>query len=680
MYRYLVPALIIIAFLLTGCGTEKITATPTELMAGVLTETESPTTEVLPNIGETPTVEATDLPIVDNEFTPTFEGTDCPFNLPQGAPVKCGFVNVPEDHKHPLAGTIRLALVIVEDRSPEHQPDPVILLSGGPGEEIVANALNLIPTLDAMHPNRDLIIFDQRGVGLSEPNLDCPAWEQLQFDLLDEPDPEVAMQASYQSVMACRDRLLEEGYNLSAFNTTQNAADVEAIRLALEYDQVNLYGASYGSLLAQAVMRDHPDSIRSVIIASVLPLQKSIFVDSTLTASNAVTDLIDTCENDTECSSAYPDLKDKLFIIIDRLNADPETITITNPLDGASYEAVLTGDDVFGNLVGFLYQTQLIPALPQAIYDVYNGDYELMAQLRGVNLLFIEALSRGMEFSVICAEDLIGRSPEEVRELIETLPKQLQGNIDFETAVEYGVFSICRNWPVEEVDPSFKEPLVSFIPTLILEGEFDPVTPVEYGQLVAEQLENSYIFEFPGIGHNITVTSECARKITGDFIGDPTKSPDSGCIDDMLGIVFDLPIETSAVVLEEFIDPGRGFKGLIPSGWEELAPANLLRGSSALDPAYFVLEAQPGTASEMFTNLAAQLELDPELELQSSAEMGSFTWDFYSFVRRGYPADLALAEDAGKVYFVFLLSPEDEHQSLYEELFLPAVEAMTSLE
>ncbi|MGD9093506.1 MAG: alpha/beta fold hydrolase, partial [Anaerolineales bacterium] len=608
------------------------------------------------------------------------EVADCPFDLPLEAPVRCGFVNVPDDHQNPGGETIRLALVIVEDQSPEHQPDPVILLSGGPGEEVVANALNLAPILDSLHPNRDLIIFDQRGVGLSEPNLDCPTWEQLQYDLLDEPDPEVAMRASYQSIMTCRNRLLEQDLDLSAYNTTQNAADVEAIRLALGYDQVNLYGASYGSLLAQAVMREHPEGIRSVIIASVLPFEKSIFVDSALTTSNAVLELLAACENDPKCSSAYPDLQDKLFTIIDRLNAEPESITVTHPLDQTTYEAVLTGDSVFSNLVGFLYQTQVIPALPQAIFDVYNGDYELMTQLRGVNLLFIEALSRGMEFSVLCAEDMVGRSPEEVQEQIETLPEQLQGNVDFDTVVEYGIFGICENWPVEEVDPSFKEPLVSDIPTLILEGEFDPVTPSEYGQVVAKHLENSYFFEFPGIGHNITVASECARQITGDFIEDPTQSPNAACIDEMPGIVFDLPSETSEIVLEIYIDENRGFKGLIPSGWEELAPANLLRGSSALDPAYFVLEAQPGNARDMIANLAAQLELDPDLEPISIAELGNFNWYFYSFERRGYPADLALTEEAGKVFFVFLLSPQDEHTTLYEGLFLPAVEAMANLE
>jgi hypothetical protein len=145
----------------------------------------------------------------------------------------------------------------------------------------------------------------------------------------------------------------------------------------------------------------------------------------------------------------------------------------------------------------------------------------------------------------------------------------------------------------------------------------------------------------------------------------------------MSGLVFRLPM--TDVVLEPFTDEERGFRGLVPSGWQERAPANLIRGSSATDPAYFVLEAQPGSAAELFGGLTAQLGLDPGLEPATSAGIGSLTWDLYTFEIQGYPADLALAEDGEKAYFVFLISPLDEHEALYEQLFLPAVEAMTAL-
>jgi len=654
--------LLIVVLLISACdgGTPTVTPEPTATL------TEQPTA----------TAEPTREPVA------TFEEADCPFGVPEGAPVECGFVVVPEDHNDPEGPTIRLSVAVLRDQSDEHQPDPVMLLSGGPGEKTVANALAIGPTLAPIHPNRDLIVFDQRGAGLSEPALECPEFVQAFFDLLDEPDPDVAQQALFDASMACRDRLLSEGHNLSAYNTVQNAADVNAIRIALGYGQVNLYGGSYGSLLAQATVRDYPEEIRSVAINSVLPLEASLFVEGSMTTANAVLRMLNACTPDEACNSAYPDLQEVLFDTIDQLNAEPIPITVTNPLDGQSYDAVLTGDAVLGDLVTFLYITQIIPVLPQAIYDVHNGDYDLMTQLSSTRLALIDLTSRGMMFSVLCTDDLIGRTPEDLLNVRAALPRQLVGSADPEFVIEYGIFGICENWPVEEADPWVKEPLVSDIPTLILEGEFDPVTPPEYGQLVAGYLSNSYFFEFPGVGHDV-LDNECARSIAGAFINDPSEAPDDACIAEMPGLVFDLPGEPGAteVALEPFTDEERGFGGLVPVGWQELAPANLARASSALDPTYFVLEATPGTAAELFANLAGQLGLDPPPEPVARADVGDFTWDFYAFERPGgNSADLALAEDSEKAYFVYLVSTPDEHDALYEQLFLPAVEALAPLE
>ncbi|UCC77559.1 MAG: alpha/beta fold hydrolase [Anaerolineales bacterium] len=662
MKSKLVLGALALTLLLASCGQPAASPTPTE---------------VIPQ--PTATTEPAPEPTVTVQSVATFEQAPCPFDVPEGAPVECGFVVVPEDHNRPTGPKIRLSVAVLRDQSEDHQPDAVILLAGGPGEKTVQNAPSLASVLDPMHPNRDLIVFDQRGVGLSEPALECPEFLAALFDLLDEPDPNAAQRTVFDSLMACRDRLVSEGYNLSAYNTVQNAADVNAIRIALGYEQVNLVGGSYGSLLAQAVMRDHPQGIRSVVINSVLPLEKSFSVEASATSADAILRLLNACEADGACSTVYPDLQEVLFAIIERLNAEPVPITVTNPLDGQSYQALLSGEAVLGNLVTFLYLTQITPVLPQAIYNVYNGDYELMTQLSSTRLALLDLTSRGMMMSVLCTDDLIGRTPDDLLNVRAALPQQLVSSAAPEVVVEYGIFGICGNWPVQQAPASVKEPLVSDIPTLVLEGEFDPVTPPEYGQLVASYLANSYFFEFPGVGHDV-LSIACARMTAGAFINDPAQMPEAACFAEMPGVVFDLPGEPEAVVLEPFSDAERGFSGLVPVGWNELQPANLARGSTALDPAYFVLEATPGTAAELFANLAAQLALDPGLQPVKRAEVGHFTWDFYTFERRGNPTDLALAEDGEKAYFVLLMSPADEHPVLYEQLFLPAVEAMAALE
>ena len=423
-------------------------------------------------------------------------------------------------------------------------------------------------------------------------------------------------------------------------------------------------------------MRDFPDKLRSVAFNSTLPLESSLFVDASTTPAHAILRLMDACAADDACSEAFPDLRQVLFEVIDRLNADPVPITVTNPMDGESYPALLTGDAVRANLVSFLYISQIIPVLPQAVYDVYEGDFELMTQLSSTRLALLDLISRGMMTSVICNADLVGRSPQDLIEVMNALPPQLVNSADVEFTIEHGMFGICEEWPVPAAEVSIKDPLVSDIPTLVLEGEFDPVTPPEYGKLVAGYLENGYYFEFPGIGHDV-VSSECARQIAGAFVQNPSQAPDSACIAEMPGVVFDVPGEVVELELEPFVDEERGFQGLVPMGWTELAPANLARKANALDPTYFVLEASDLSAADLFSALAGQLALDPIPEPRETAEIGSYLWDLYRVERPGGNlADLALAGDGAKAYFVYLVSAPDDHEQLFEKLFLPAVEAM----
>ena len=468
-----------------------------------------------------------------SSFSPTFEQTACFFDVPanriEGETVQCGFVIVPEDHRNPAGATIKLATVIFESPNEQDQPDPVIFLSGGPGEKTAAYVPALADHLASFNDDRDLVFFDQRGVGSSQPALECPEFVAALFDILDEPDPGNIHRIVFKSLMACQERLVVEGHNLALYNTAQNAADVEAIRLALGYEQVNLFGGSYGSLLAQAVMRDYPTHIRSVVIDSTVPMEKSLLVDIPTTAVNATLHLLDSCADDPGCSSAYPNLENELYSIVEQLNAEPIPVTLVNPLNGANYEALLSGDMVFGNLVFFLYQTPIIPTLPQAIYKVANGDLDLMVQLSSRRLAAYDATSRGMTYSVLCTDDLLERTPEDYLEIRAAMPPALAGNTDPEDVIEYGYFAICENWPVEKADPAVRQPVISDIPTLILEGEFDPVTPPEYGQMVAEHLNNSYFFEFPTIGHSVAVSNACARSVAAAFIADPNTQPDASC-------------------------------------------------------------------------------------------------------------------------------------------------------
>ncbi|MCJ7660457.1 MAG: alpha/beta hydrolase, partial [Anaerolineales bacterium] len=391
--------IVFLAVMLASCGKQTVEPTAQKTAQEDIPTTSpitfQPTATPNPTKTKVPpdTPEAVSEP-TDEPFT-YFEPGACPFNVPAGAEVECGFVVVPEDHDNPDGKTIRLAAAVSRDQSEDHQPDPVIVLAGGPGEKLVENGQVMLQLFSDVHPNRDLIVFDQRGVGLSEPALECPEWVEAQYELLDEADELVVVETSFNKLMECNQQLVNEGVNLSAYNTSQSASDVNAIREALGYEQLNLFGGSYGSFLAQAVVREYPEMVRSVAMNSIYPLEISFLVESPLVTSQGALDLLAACENDEVCNQAYPDLTKVFFETIERLNEEPVMITVTHGTSGKDYDVLLTGDRVYGNLLGFMYITQFIPLLPQAIYDVYNGDYDLMAQLQGTYLSLYDATSRG---------------------------------------------------------------------------------------------------------------------------------------------------------------------------------------------------------------------------------------------------------------------------------------------
>ena len=613
------------------------------------------------------------LPVAAQDQTvPRFESAECPFAAPDQ--VECGFVVVPEFHSEPDGDTLRLSVVIRRGTNPD--AEPMIVLSGGPGEKTTENAGFFITGnfAEVAGAERDLIVFDQRGVGLSEPALECPEYTESMLALLEaEPDPEAMARQSFDALIACHDRLVSEGYDLSAFNTVENAADVADIAEALGYEQVNLVGVSYGSALAQAVMRDYPEIVRTATIDSVLPPNRSFFIDTATTVTESLTRLIAACTADEACNAAYPNLQQVLFDVIDELNANPVSLTITNPATGESYDTYLTGDAVLGNLAIFLYQAPVLPLLPQAIYNVSQGDYSLMGQLSGAVLPAYTALTRGMMYSVFCADDIIGRAEDELLDVYEALPPQYRGMGSLDLLTEYSSFDVCAAWGVPELDAALEEPITSDIPTLVMGGEFDPVTPFTYAQEVAENLSNSYIYRFPSIGHSVLNSNECAREMAAEFMNDPTSAPDGTCIAEIPPVEFVLPPPSGDIEFIEFTSDQFGFSSIIPEAWDELAPG--IYAPSSVSTTVVLQQALPGAAEDAVALLESQL--GQTLEERERISAPALDWTLYQTSIQGLVVDVAIAADDTQAYILLLQATQADHDTAYETVFLPILMALT---
>ena len=465
--------------------------------------------------------------------TPRFDPAPCMFDLlpgvVEGTDVLCGYVVVPEQHADPTGPTIRLAVAILKSKAENPAPDPFVMLQGGPGGSTIEDFSTPLLSTSRLLTNRDIILFDQRGTFYSEPSLTCPEYDQLTLetlnqDLSDEENERLFLQA----MQACRQRLVDEGVNLSAFDSAENAADVDDLRRALGYDQINLYGVSYGTLLALHVMRDYAEGLRSVILDSVVPPQQNFITETAQSQKRSFRKLFDACAADTACNQEYPNLEQVFYTLVDGLNERPVTIQLTDAETGETHPALFNGDALISTLFQMLYSTDLIPLLPRIIYDARAGDYNVIERILSL-VVFDQSMSLGMYYSVLCAEDA-DFQPQDVD--LSDLPPQIE---EVEKNSGESFLRTCQAWDVEPLGPEIDEPVSSDIPTLVLTGDFDPITPPAFGELAAQTLSNSYFYTFPAGGHGAVMSGECQDQLILTFLDNPNQAPDASCIGDQTG-------------------------------------------------------------------------------------------------------------------------------------------------
>jgi pimeloyl-ACP methyl ester carboxylesterase len=450
-----------------------------------------------------------------------FQQAPCPFGpgdgLVEGKNVKCGFLSVPEEWSQPQGPTIRLAVAIFKASSPHPFPDPVLVLGGGPGVALLENQGPRY-NVGNLPSNRDLILLDQRGAGYSQPSLRC----------FDNTTP-MELLPSAHSVRACYDRWVKSGINLNAFTTLENAADVHDLIRALGYQQVNLDSISYGTRLALTVMRLYPADLRSVVLNSVLPPQVNAFTSIPQAAARAFNVLFQRCAADHSCNATYPHLQAVFYQLVADLNTTPITFQALPPLSGVPVTVHFTGNDLVLWLRQALYFTDFIPQLPVVIFQMRQHDYTQLASIYG-NLIDTTS-SIGLFSSVMCGEDMAYTTQHALETSVQGLPPPIQPAL-----LDFGLFrfSICQFWGMKPVPAVQKEPVRSLIPTLILQGEYDPVTPPANVMLAAQTLSKSYFFLFPGVGHGVLSPNSCPNDIKKAFLENPTEKPDASCISSMV--------------------------------------------------------------------------------------------------------------------------------------------------
>jgi pimeloyl-ACP methyl ester carboxylesterase len=595
----------------------------------------------------------------------------CGFEVPAGVEIECGTLEVPADRDDPSSGTISLAFGVARSAAEDPAEDPLVYLSGGPGQ----GALEFVPLAfgelyEPLTQDRDLIILDQRGTGLTEPSLACEEYSSWVRESLgsEEPVEELAAQAA-ASLDECRQRLVDEGVDFADYNSAASAADLEDLRRALGHEKWNLYGISYGTRLAQTAMRDHPEGIRAVVLDASYPIDADLYEETPGNAARAIDALFDACAADAGCAERYPDLEQTVTDLVAELDAAPVPVTVLDPTTGERVESPLDGAGLVGFLFQSMYSTELIPFLPEVIEAASNGEFGTIGLLLSAFSQQLDLVSVGQQLAVQCQEEVSFSDPEAVADATAEHPL-VTSFFDSTPTMGPGIFDVCASWDAGEPGPGEDEALSSDLPTLVLAGELDPITPPRWGAQLAEELGDNVFVEFPSTGHGSVGTHECAVQLTRDFLADPDSEPDTSCVDDVEAPAF--TPEGVAVEMTPWESEELGITGVRPDGWSEVLP-----GAFQQSPLVsLVQQVVPGaTADQVLQQLTTQLGTGGPLQRVEQRQTGSVTWDLYRVDDLGQRVDLALAETPAGLAVVQLTTSPERSDVYREQVFDPAVEA-----
>jgi pimeloyl-ACP methyl ester carboxylesterase len=431
--------------------------------------------------------------------------------------VRCGTYEVPEDRADPASRKIPLRVVVLPATGSDRAPDPVVSFSGGPGESAVEEATYFAVAHPALRARRDVVLVDVRGTGESAP-LSC---EQLKGErgvqgFLDDFMPAAA-------VRACRAD--HAGRDLSQYRTAPAVDDVAEVLTALGYDQVNAWGASYGTRAALTLARRHPQRIRTLSLIGLVPPDTRSPVTFARDAQEALDGTIRECAVDPVCGKAFPRVREELDVVLARAAKEPLVLTIRDPNSGEAHELRLTRHGVAQTIRYMLYVPSAAVQIPLYVHAAAEGDYQPLGETAALFARFAGGMSDGFFLSVTCSEDVpfIGEAEAATA---------AQGTFldDFRIRAQQAA---CREWNVTRAPADEVKPVVGPFPALLVSGERDPVTPARWGAEVASTLPNAVHLVVPDGGHGFEGMrgADCIDRLSEELVEKGTaRGLDTSCV------------------------------------------------------------------------------------------------------------------------------------------------------
>ena len=448
---------------------------------------------------------------------PRFEAAQCPFARGDWAPdvkLECGNLVVPQNRLRSDGRTIRLAIGIVRAR--EATPDPPLVWFGSTGSALRNSIGAMIE--QSLRPerilpvtrSRDVVVFDLRGTGLSEPAL-CPDFGST-IRAVDAASP-AAHERWRSAVRRCVTSLRAEGVDRASYNAVESAADLTDLRSALGYTAWDVYAVSYGARVALEAMRRHPQGIRSVVLSDASPPGPAL-AERPLWAARALDHVFAACRADTICHSAIPTPDGDFLALYREFERTP--LFVASDAGRIRDSLVLDAKGLAALLERALHFPRAVAEIPFLVHEMRRGD-----RSRAVRELVDRSGGRETRVAWYLTNcyDQYGSAFKTTSDSVTAMVAQ---------PFRFRVLEDCDLWQEQFADSSELAPVRSEIPTLILAGELS-IEPPAFAWRIASSLSRAFVYELPGRPHGDRPIG-CSAMIISQFLADPTRAPDASCV------------------------------------------------------------------------------------------------------------------------------------------------------
>ncbi len=501
------------------------------------------------------------LPIPFLSTTPTTEPTQAPTDAPtnskldelggepcdENSDLICVTITVPINHFDPKDTETIDVVFGVAPATGERYGMFIQAFPGGPGGEGISSAyLGYIS--DDILEHYDVVFYDQRGIGLSNP-LACPDAFAKDFisylqeddvagqEGLDTPEEQkAAVDNAHVYVQTCVTEIGLAPEKLALFGTDQVAEDLDTFRSLFGDEKIWMYGVSYGTAVAQTYAYAHPDRLAGLILDGTINMtltgdQSALMQEKAF--DKVLLAILNGCNKDQACAA---DMGGDAVVAYDTLAlaVSKKPIDYKFPLpSGETVSGTFTFNQLEYTTAYQLYSFTGRMIFLRALADANQGNYVPMLRLMYKNTTIDPAtfgylgdstFSDTMFLDVLCTDDTFfsGTQEERIAQTIEagqasngTVPR-LDGSIY--TGLD------CAFWPTSPKEVVKHEPLVlDGVPTFVLNATLDPATPFEEGKFVADHLADGYHIYVEGGIHSIYGWgNDCPDKYITDFMMDGT--------------------------------------------------------------------------------------------------------------------------------------------------------------